>query len=372
MPQYHSSQEKKVHLFLSRLLDVSRTFETLADEWYFAVGSGLIYAAYGYSPESPEDKWLRAAQMATEHVARAAQPTAFIVNFIPVLRYLPEWLPGMGWKKTIRGWREHKEYTTSAPYMWTKEQMRTGSAVPSIVQKILSGFTNSTPNAEEDLDIELLASTIFGGGTDTTAASGMYFILAMVRHPEVARKIQAELDDVLGHAERLPQVNDRGYMPYVRNTVQELLRWQPVTPLAVPHATTDDDHYKGYHIPKGSIVMGNTWAITRDTSIYHDPERFNPDRFLDPGVPPAPGFGYGRRICPGSDFAEANLFLFISSLMYVFDIHRAVDEHGRDIIPEVIVDPHPTVVLKPAPFEFGMKPRSEAHKNLILHHARAL
>ena len=67
----------------------------------------------------------------------------------------------------------------------------------------------------------------------------MYFILAMVRHPEVARKIQAELDSVLGNAERLPRVDDRKYMPYVQSTVQELLRWQPVTPLGeFAHTTT--------------------------------------------------------------------------------------------------------------------------------------
>ncbi|KAF8602800.1 cytochrome P450 [Ceratobasidium sp. AG-I] len=372
MPHYHPDQEKRVQIFLSRLLDTSPTFETIMDEWNFAVGSGLIYATYGYTAESPDDKWLRDSQKATEQVAHAAQPATFIVNFIPALKYLPEWLPGMGWKRLIRKWREHKEYITSAPYVWTKEQMRTGRAVPSIVQKILSTFPDNTPNADVDLDIELLASTMFGGGTDTTVASGMYFILAIVRHPEVARKIQAELDSVLGHAERLPRVDDRKHMPYVWNTVQELLRWQPASPLAVPHTATEDDYYRGYHIPKGSIVMGNTWAIARDTSIYPDPDTFNPDRFLDPQVPPAPAFGYGRRICPGSDFAEANLFLFISSLMYAFDIKCATDRHGKDIIPEMIVDLSPTIVSKPASFKFRMKLRSEAHRNLVIHNANGL
>lgn len=53
----------------------------------------------------------------------------------------------------------------------------------------------------------------------------------MVLYPDVARKIQSELDSILGDAERLPTMQDHEQMPYVRNTVSETLRWQPVSPL---------------------------------------------------------------------------------------------------------------------------------------------
>jgi hypothetical protein len=93
----------------------------------------------------------------------------------------------------------------------------------------------------------------------------------MVLYPEVAIKLQAELDSVLGSGERLPSIEDREDMPYLENTMLELLRWQPITPLggsctflgcrvidflgaAVPHATMEDDIYRSYHIPKGAIV----------------------------------------------------------------------------------------------------------------------
>lgn len=48
---------------------------------------------------------------------------AFIANFVPSLKYLPEWVPGTGWKRVIREWRKEKEYITAAPYKWTKEQI---------------------------------------------------------------------------------------------------------------------------------------------------------------------------------------------------------------------------------------------------------
>lgn len=39
----------------------------------------------------------------------------------------------------------------------------------------------------------------------------------------------------------------------------ESQRWVPVAPIGVPHRTTEDDVYKGYFIPKGSVVIANQW-----------------------------------------------------------------------------------------------------------------
>ncbi|KAH7318825.1 cytochrome P450 [Rhizoctonia solani] len=342
VPRYYPAQEKQVQVLVRRLLNTPPTLDTPGDitgsnsygrtekaragynhptttlqafiqKLSFAFGATLLHSTYGYLPSSPDDDWIVAASATTEHIAQAAQPTNFIVNFIHALRYLPDWFPGTGWKQTLRTWREHKEYITAAPYNWTKEQIKWNSR-PSIVQNVLSVFPDHTPDTEDDVHIKLMSSTMFGvstetytRGLDTSLAKASFFILAMVLYPEVALKIQEEADR--GNAERFPTVHDREQMPYVRSTLLEVIRWQPVNPLAIPHAAMEDDEYQGYHILIGSIVMGNTWAISRDESIYPDPECFNPDRFLDSKVPSSPAFGYGRRICPGSHFAGANLFL---------------------------------------------------------------
>jgi cytochrome P450 len=43
----------------------------------------------------------------------------------------------------------------------------------------------------------------------------------------------------------------------------------------------EDDFYDGRFIPKGSIVFANIWAMSRDANIFPDPDRFNPERFLE-------------------------------------------------------------------------------------------
>lgn len=93
----------------------------------------------------------------------------------------------------------------------------------------------------------------------------------MTLHQDVQVKAQAEIDSLL-EGSRLPEMQDQEHLPYVRNVLKEVLRWRSVAPLGmtalvsdygeflnesstgVPHACIQDDMYKGYHIPKGSIV----------------------------------------------------------------------------------------------------------------------
>lgn len=80
----------------------------------------------------------------------------------------------------------------------------------------------------------------------------------MASHPEVQKRAQEELDAFVG-PDRLPTVEDKPGLPYVTALVKECFRWRSVVPLAVPHLSTEEDEYNGYRIPKGSIVVANTW-----------------------------------------------------------------------------------------------------------------
>lgn len=138
-------------------------------------------------------------------------------------------------------------------------------------------------------------------GTDTTAASATALILALASHPDIQKKAQAELDKVVGPG-RLPLIADRPSLPYVHAIVKELGRWHTVSPLGVAHTNDTDDEYDGYFIPKGTIVMVNSWAITHDPEMFERPFNFVPERYLkdgtiDESVPDAEiaAFGFGRR-----------------------------------------------------------------------------
>ena len=80
----------------------------------------------------------------------------------------------------------------------------------------------------------------------------------MVLFPEYQRKAQAEIDRVVGDG-RLPDFRDRESLIYVEAILREVQRWQPIAPAGGPHFIHVDNEYRGYRIPKDSMIIANTW-----------------------------------------------------------------------------------------------------------------
>ncbi|KAH7326924.1 cytochrome P450 [Rhizoctonia solani] len=249
-------------------------------------------AAYGYDVTSPNDSYVAKIKQVDENLTKSFLPTHFLVNIFPFLVHVPSWLPGAGWKKTAKEWRELEDGVIEDTFQWTKTQMENGVSEPSIVNSFMEDIASRGEASPEEVDIiKHVGMSPFG----TTTLE--VFVLAMLLFPDVQRKTQEEIDQVIG-SHRLPEIEDLGSLPYLGNLVQEVLR--------------------GYFIPKGAVVIGNAWAMSRGETTYVQPEEFNPDRFSDPSVPPAPAFGWGRRI---------------ASLLATFDFTMAKDEEGNDIVP---------------------------------------
>ncbi|KAG8723756.1 hypothetical protein FRC09_001903 [Ceratobasidium sp. 395] len=313
--------------------------------------------------KGPDDPIVLSIKNADEHFGQAVLTTNFLVNTFPVLARLPDWLPWMEWKRAAKEWKNNKDFAVDAPFFWAKSQIALPEHEPSIVESILEQTQRMglSPSEADDYTKEI-AAIMLAAGIDTTSNAILIFFMAMILFPKTQQKAQAEIDTIVG-SERLPEMEDRPRLVYVGRMVQEVLRWRPITPIAVPHACYQDNEYKGYQIPKGAIVIGNTWAMSHNPLIYRDPDTFNPDRFLDPLVQPAPSFGFGRRMCPGLRFAQSSLFIFIVSILATFNIEMAKDERGNDVVPADECEPN--LLYHPTPFKLKLTPRSSTHEELI-------
>ncbi|KAF7760416.1 hypothetical protein Agabi119p4_11092 [Agaricus bisporus var. burnettii] len=340
------------------------------NEWIqFSTASSIMEIIYGLHIKR-DDPYVGNVEKALQGINQAGVPGTFLVETFPVMRHIPSWLPGVGWKRRALYWRDVNREVRLKPFNLIRGQVNEGNAPPSICRTLIKDLNESvSPDqvVKEDIAIDTCAVS-FVGASETTLAATRVFFLAMRLYPEVQRKGQAELDQVLNR--RLPELNDSPNLPYINAIVKETLRWHPVAPFSIPHVATDANEYNGYYIPKRTIVIGNAWSLLHDPEVYNDPGDYIPDRFLKDGQPDdsirdpsIAAFGYGRRICPGWYFGLDSLFLIIAHTLAVFDIKLALDEHGNEI--QVKADFTSGLSSQPVPFQCSIKPRSEAAAALI-------
>ncbi|CAI8609681.1 unnamed protein product [Vicia faba] len=172
--------------------------------------------------------------------------------------------------------------------------------------------------------IKALLMDMVVGGSDTSSNTIEFAMAEMMNKPEVLRKVQEELETVVGKDNLVEEFHIHK-LPYLHAVMKETLRLHPVLPLMVPHCPSETTNVGGYTIPEGSRVFVNVWAIHRDPSIWENPLEFDPARFLD-GKWDYSGndfnyfpFGSGRRICAGIAMAERTVLYYTATLVHLFD-----------------------------------------------------
>lgn len=294
---YITTEEHATAVFLRRLSKSPERFEAHV-RWVAA--ALILKLTYGYDAAEDDDKLVYIAERGMGNFSLSTAP-GWMVDLVPAIRLLPGWLPGMGFLKQAEVWRAEREAMIEEPYKFVKGQQRSGTAVPSLSLSMIQGEDGNGVSAQEEDIIKWVAGALYAGGADTSVSSNLSFFLAMTLYPEVQRKAQDEID-ALTRGERLPVYSDRERLPYVEALVKEIHRWHPVAPLGVPHYTSQDDEYRGWHVPSGSIVIPNIWHMLHDPAKYPEPMKFYPERFLNvaegSGINEDPKmhvFGYGRR-----------------------------------------------------------------------------
>ncbi|OSD03875.1 cytochrome P450 [Trametes coccinea BRFM310] len=364
---YRPIQRRETYTLLSGLCETPQLFMDHIKRWAAAT---IMEIAYGHRVTSIEDKYIELAERATVETVKAGSPGSMLVDFFPILKGIPLWAPGSGFKHRAYYVRGLIRKTLDTPFEMVKRALLSGTAAPSFTANLLEeAVAAGSLTAEHETDIKGAAGVIYAAGTDTTVTAMKSFILAMVLHPAVYKKAQAEIDRVVG-SDRLPDWEDMDSLPYLDAVLKEVFRWNPPVPLGVPHSAQSDDVYRGCHIPKGAMMIPNIWWMTHDPDEFPEPNKFDPERFLsmspeeaDRKDPRKVVFGFGRRICPGQAFAEAGVWLAAANIIATMDLTYAKDKMGRDIVPEAAFISG--FVSHPQDFACAFRPRSERIRELI-------
>ncbi|KAJ6574424.1 cytochrome P450 [Mycena capillaripes] len=355
MKQYLPLQERLATLLLSDLQENPKEFAGLFN---LATARLIFEIVYGLSIDNMENSFIKESEETFEMVGQSIQAGAYLIDYLPWLKYIPSWVPFSIQTAAALG-RAKMEATVEGPFQIVKEQMKAGTAKPSMVSTLLWNRTDVEGLYFEDV-VKWTAGTMYNAGSESTAATLTSFVLAMTLYPDIQTKAQEELDRLLNGV-RLPIMEDRSSLPYVNALIKETLRWHVALPLSIPRRADNDDIYNGYLIPKGCIVLPNVRGISGEGDYL---TRFSPEKIVNQDsddVDPADyAFGFGRRACPGKYMAENSLFIFVASILAAFRISKEADSDGESI-PKFT----PGLISRPEPFKCKIEPRTPETKKLI-------
>ncbi|KAH8100092.1 cytochrome P450 [Cristinia sonorae] len=363
---YRTRQRRELLVMLMGILDRPTAISSHIARFTEAL---IVDIAYGHTVTTDDDKIIDLGERGNHAFAAVGNAGSTLVDFFPVLRYYPTWLPGAGFKRRATSAAKLLRAMHDVPYNMVKAQFKYGTPRPSFTASLLDRFFsegNFNMSLQDEKEIKGSAGTLFSAGTETMGSTMNTFIPAMLHHPHVYQKVQEEMDQVVG-LHRLPDIEDRDSLPYMNAVIQETYRWHAPLPLGLPHFSNQEDTYNGYRIPSETLVVANIWGISRDENLYGpDPDVFRPERFINSKEIVDPKnyiFGFGRRLCPGRDFADTCVFLVLASIVSTMNIQKAKDECDSQIIPPLQFTDG--FASRPMPFASVITPRSQSAIDLI-------
>lgn len=168
--------------------------------------------------------------------------------------------------------------------------------------------------------------TLFAAGHETTASALTFTLWLLALHPEVMRRLQAEVDAALPGG-RAADIADIDAMPYARAVVAEAMRLYPPAWIQGRQARADVT-VGGQTVRRGQVVFVSQWVTHRDARWWPDPEQFDPERFAPERRDERPRwayfpFGGGSRACVGEAFAWAEAIIAVATIARQWDLTPA-------------------------------------------------
>src|SRR5882757_7704313 len=191
--------------------------------------------------------------------------------------------------------------------------------------------------------------TLMMVGSETTRSTLSWACHLLSRHPSVQREVQAEADRVL--AGRPARAEELGELAYTRRVVTETLRMYPPAWILTRRATVDVD-LGPYRIPAGTNVCYSSYAVHRDPSLYADPDRFDPDRWLSEragGVARQDylAFGAGSQGCIGEPVAWAQTAVVLSTIARHWTLEPAPGAEAKPSAKLLLMPDRLTLIPRP-------------------------
>ncbi|CAH2077559.1 unnamed protein product [Thlaspi arvense] len=335
------------------LVDMKREFRDLASNISLMMVAGKRY--FGESPNCEMEEARRSVKLIREFIDYFG--LVLFTDVIPALGFL-DWGTKRGMKRTAKGLDKLIEG-------WIEEHKNKdfGNGRDKDFMFLLMEIFKRDKNLGLDdihATIKALSLNLVLSGSETSIVVLVWAVSLLVNNPDVLRKAHEELDRTIGK-ERVVEESDIKDLVYIQAIVKETFRLYPSVPLVAYRTVMEDfDIVNGnYHIPAGTQLLVNASKIGKDPSLWSDPEKFEPERFLTTNKDVDFGgqnykliaFGLGRRTCPAIHLGLRMVHYILARFLHSFDVERPSSQEVA------MTQSNGMVNLKATPLEVIITPR---------------
>lgn len=204
----------------------------------------------------------------------------------------------------------------------------------------------------DDDGIREEVDTFMFEGHDTTSTGIAFALKLFSQHKDIQERVFSELHQIFGDSDRTASYEDLQNMPYLEMCLKESLRIYPSVPL-IGRYVSEDLKLTKHTVPAGTYINIHIFDLHRDSNVFPDPEKFDPDRFLPENVKGRHPFAYvpfsaGPRNCIGQKFAMFEMKSIISAILRNYVLEPVEEEKMRFVLDFVLrVDGEINVKLQP-------------------------
>ncbi|KAK1701023.1 cytochrome P450 [Colletotrichum godetiae] len=282
-------------------------------------------------------------------ISRTRSVTDNMQDYIPLLRYNPF----SAGKRHAVEMRIRRDKYLSKLNGDLEEKIRTGTHEPCIQANVMLDEEAKLNKVE----LTSISLTMLSAGFETFTAVSTWGIGFLATHPEIQQKAFEAIRETYDEGNPLCDAHDDQTIPYLRALVRECLRFFTVLRLSLPRATNKEFMYEGKLVPKGTVVFLNSWACNMDGDLWHDPEVFRPERWLENPEAPMFTYGMGYRMCAGTMLANRELYITFLRMLASFEL-SSTDKIDTD--PITGAADLTNLIITPGSYKVTFTPRNEA------------
>ncbi|MEI2577451.1 cytochrome P450 [Scytonema sp. PRP1] len=252
------------------------------------------------------------------------------------LCFLPKQFPIPG----ERAFRNAIQTTDDTILTIIRTRRQSGLNHGDLLERLLQARDEQSKTGMNDQQLRNESVVLFLAGYETTSTTLTWIWYLLDKHPEVERKLRAEIDAVIG--KRHPTSADVVKLQYTKMVIQEAMRFYPPG-WFLTRVVQADDVIDGYALKAGTTVLLCQYLTHRLPEFWERPEVFDPERFAPEHSRQRHPYSYfpfggGPRYCIGKHLALLQTQLTVAMIMQKYRL-RCVPGHPVEALPGITLRP---------------------------------